>query len=98
MTMMGREAAVKSRYAPPAPPIYYPICGDWSCDDEYDWEFICPNDEDYAAVKREYTIVTYHEPREDWRRRLEDERDRLSGGDPLWWGKPKHDTPTDQVD
>ena len=84
---IGREPAVKSKTQPTGAPIYYPTCSDWSCDDDYDWELIGPDDEDYAAVKREEQIARYHEPRTQWRERLQEERDRLSGGDPLWWGK-----------
>jgi len=64
--------------------VSYPTCGRWDCDDDYDWESIGPDDPDYAAVKREHKIANYHEPREDWWRKLQAERDRLNGGHPLW--------------
>jgi len=89
MPMIGREPAVRSRVDPTGQPISYPVCSDWTCDDEEDWETVGPGDEDYAAVKRERDIVYYHEPRDKWRERLYEERDRLSGGDPLWCGKPR---------
>lgn len=85
---LGREPAVKSRTKPTRPVIDYPSCSDWTCDDDEDWDAVGPEDEDYPAIRREHDIVYYHEPRTDWRRRLQEERDRLSGGDPLWWGKP----------
>lgn len=92
--MLGRDPAVVSRKKPTGPSIHFPECGDWTCDDfEYDWDFVGRANEDYAAVKREHDIAYYHEPRDDWRRRLQAERDRLSGGDPLWWGKPAAERP-----
>lgn len=85
----GREPAVESRQQPTGPTLSYPSCGDWTCDDEDDWDSVGPDNEDYAAVRREHDIALYHHPREGWERRIYDERDRLSGGDPLWWGKPR---------
>ena len=68
--------------------IYYPICGDWDCeDDDYDWETIGPDEpKRYSAVKREHQIVTYHKPEAEWRSRLQEERDKRNHGDPLWTG------------
>jgi hypothetical protein len=87
---LGREPAVTSRTKPTGPVISFPSCAAWSCDDDEDWtESVGPDDEDYAAVRREHDIAYYHEPRTEWRERLQQERDRLAGGDPLWWGKPK---------
>ena len=93
MPMLGRESVIVSRKKPTGQVIDYPRCGEWTCDDyDYDWDSVRPDDpydgEDYAAIKREHQIVTYHQPRTDWRRRLEQEREK-SGGDPLWWGKPQ---------
>jgi hypothetical protein len=78
-----------SEAAQPRRVIAYPTCGDWSCDDDYDWEAVGDGDspEFYGAVKREEQIVRYHEPRDGWRRRLQEERDKRNGGDPLWFGK-----------
>ena len=87
---IGRDPAVAPRRKPTGHPISYPTCSDWSCDDDYDWDLVGPDDEDYTAIKREYEIAYYHEPRTEWRKRLREERERLSDGDPLWWGKPKH--------
>jgi len=84
----GRSPAVASRRKPTGPVIDYPVCTDWTCDDEYDWESIGPDDENYAAVRREHDIVHYHQPREGWLDRLQAERAKRSGGDPLWWGRP----------
>ena len=70
--------------------IGYPVCGLWDCDDEYDWESIGPEDDEperYRAIKREEQIVLYHQPRDDWPRRLQEERNKLNNGDPLWFGK-----------
>ena len=65
--------------------ISYPICGQWDCDDfEYDWEWIGPDEPGYSAVKREQQIVDYHEPRAEWRSRLQAERDKHNNGDRLW--------------
>lgn len=70
--------------------IYYPICGDWDCeDDDYDWETIGPDDPGdppgrYSAVKREHQIVTYHQPEAERMSRLYEERDKRNHGDPLW--------------
>lgn len=89
MPHLGRKPAVRSRTQPTGRPISYPECGDWTCDYDEDWSIVAAGDEDYAAVKREQEIVYYHEPRTEWRERLEEERTRLSGGDPLWWGKPR---------
>lgn len=88
MPHIGREPAVQSHTAPSGARVSYPECSDWTCDDDEDWSSVGPNDEDYAAVKREREIVYYHEPRDEWRERITQERDRISGGDPLWWGKP----------
>lgn len=85
---LGRRPTVVSRESPTGSHISYPACSDWTCDDEEDWEAVGPDDADYPAVKREYEIVYYHEPRSEWQARLWQERDRLAGGDPLWWGKP----------
>ena len=68
-------------------PISYPVCSDWTCDDDEDWETVGPTDPDYPAVKREQAIVYYHQPRDEWRERLQRERDEHSGGDPLWVGR-----------
>lgn len=76
-----------TRPKPSGARIYYPICGDWTCDDyDYDWEDIDSGDdpERYRAVKREHQIVTYHQPQAMWRSRLQDERDKRNHGDPLW--------------
>lgn len=70
--------------------IFYPVCGNWDCDDGYDWESIGPDDyaqERYRAIKCEERIVLYHQPRDDWARRLQEERNKLNNGDPLWFGK-----------
>jgi hypothetical protein len=93
MPHIGRKPAIVSRTKPTGQPIFYPICGEWTCDDyDYDWETVRPDDpysgEDYAAIKREHQIAMRHEPRQEWRQKLREERDRLSGGDPLWWGRP----------
>ena len=72
---------------PPKPtgrPFSYPVCGRWDCDDWEDWETVTPDDEEYSAAKRERDIVDYHQPRNDWPRRLQEERDRRNGGEPLW--------------
>lgn len=94
MPMLGREPAIISRKKPTGAPISYPVCGDWTCDDyDYDWKTVTPDDpydgEDYASIKREQRIAYHHEPQNEWQRKLQEERDRLSGGDPLWWGKPQ---------
>jgi hypothetical protein len=61
------------------------MCGQWGCDDcEYDWEWIGPDEPGYSAVKREWQIVYYHEPRTEWQSRLQAERDARSGGAVLW--------------
>ena len=86
---IGREPAVVPREKPSGPILPYPECGDWACDDDEDWDSIGPDSADYPAVRREHDIAYYHEPRNDWAERLQAERDRLAGGDPLWWGKPK---------
>jgi len=65
--------------------IRYPECGRWDCDDDYDWDWVTPADPEYRYVKREQQIVEYHEPREDWERRLHAERDAKNDGDPLWF-------------
>jgi len=83
-----RTPAVASRRKPTGPVLSYPTCSDWTCDDDYDWESIGPDDENYAAVRREYDIVYYHQPREGWLDRLYEERRKRAGGDPLWWGRP----------
>lgn len=88
MPNLGRKPAVVPREKPSGVPLGYPECADWTCDDDEDWTVIGPDDEDYPAVKREHEIVYHHEPRSEWRQRLQAERDRLSGGDPLWWGEP----------
>ena len=87
MPFFDRKSAVVSRQKPTGPIIDYPTCSDWSCDDDYDWESVGPDDEDYAAIKRERDIAYRHEPRSEWELRLRSERNRLSDGDPLWWGK-----------
>jgi hypothetical protein len=66
--------------------VDFPMCGDWSCDDDYDWSAVGPTDPAYSAVKREEQLVRYHQPRSDWRRRLQQERDERNGGEPLWVG------------
>ena len=73
--------------APSGQPISYPECGDWTCDDyDYDWAVATNDDPEYAGAKREQQIVRYHQPREDWPRRLREERDKRNGGRPLWSG------------
>lgn len=68
--------------------IFYPVCADWECDDvDYDWETVGPDDPIYRYVKREEQIATYHQPRAEWRKRLQQERDEKNDGRPLWWGK-----------
>lgn len=90
MPMSDREPVFVSKKKPTGLSISYPVCGDWQCDDfDYDWDVIGPEDVDYPAVKREQKIAHHHEPQREWWQRLYAERDRLSGGDPLWWGKPK---------
>lgn len=89
MPFIGREPVIVPREKPTGPPVFYPTCSDWTCDDDEDWEWIGPEDEDYSAVRREEQIARYHQPRDKWPERLHEERARLSGGDPLWWGKPK---------
>jgi len=75
--------------------IYYPVCGDWDCDDfDYDWETIGPEDEGYSAVKREYQITSYHEPATERMTRLYEERNKRNHGDPLWMADWRLDTPT----
>lgn len=64
--------------------IDYPRCGEWVCTDYEDWDAVGPNDEKYSAVKREYKIVHYHQPRENWLKRLQDERAKRNNGLPLW--------------
>ena len=41
MPFIGREPAVVSREKPTGPPIFYPTCSDWACDDEGCY---CPDD------------------------------------------------------
>jgi len=70
--------------------VYYPVCGEWTCDDfDYDWETVDKETvpEVYRAARREEQIARYHQPRADWRRRLQQERDEKNNGDPLWVGK-----------
>ena len=88
MPHIGREAAVVSRVQSTGASIWYPVCGDWSCDDDEDWQIVWNREEDYAAIKRESEIAHFHEPRNQWQDRLEEVRRELSGGDPLWWGRP----------
>ena len=65
--------------------IDYPLCGDWTCEDELDWGVVSPSDPiRYRAVKREAQLVYYHQPRKDWRRRLQQERNQTGAGEPLW--------------
>lgn len=85
--LKGNLPAVESRKRPTGPPIYYPMCGHWECDDDYDWDWISPEHEDYGAVRREHDIATYHQPPNDWQRRLAVERACLSDGNPLWHGR-----------
>lgn len=70
--------------------VYYPVCGDWSCDDEEDWEWANADYESpefMAAVKREHRIVYYHQPRDKWRDRLWEIRKERNRGEALWAGK-----------
>jgi hypothetical protein len=65
--------------------VDYPRCGDWTCEDYEDWDAVGPDEpERYRAVKREHQIVHYHQPRSDWLRRLQAERDERNDGEPLW--------------
>jgi hypothetical protein len=64
--------------------VDFPVCGDWSCDDEEDWDVAAPGDPEYPGAKREEQLARYHQPRSEWRERLQAERDRRSGGRPLW--------------
>jgi hypothetical protein len=65
--------------------IYYPLCGDWDCeDDDYDWDTVGPDEENYSAIKREHQIVTYHQPETERMSRLHAERVERNHGDPLW--------------
>jgi hypothetical protein len=88
VTGLLRVRAVVSRVPPTGTPLVYPVCGDWTCNDDEDWEVVGPDDEDYPAVKREDRIARYHEPRDEWPAALRTERARLTAGDPLWWGRP----------
>lgn len=88
MPHMFREPVVTSRSKPTGHALYYPTCSDWSCDDDQDWDVVRSDDEDYAAIKRESELVYFHEPRKEWHAHLEKVRAELSGGDPLWWGRP----------
>ena len=83
--MVTDHHAVTSRKQPTGLSIFYPICGRWDCDDyDYDWENVDCSDLRYPAVKRERDIAYYHQPRESWQTRLQQERDRRNCGEPLW--------------
>jgi hypothetical protein len=87
------ESHTKGPY--PQKVIDFPTCGRWDCDDEYDWEVVTPSDVNYAAIKREQRIAYYHHPRDGWMRRLQAERDKRNGGEPLWMDAPAaEDRPT----
>lgn len=66
------------------PVVTFPTCADWTCDDEVDWEAAAPGDPEYRGAKREEQLVRYHQPRHQWRERLQRERDERNGGRPLW--------------
>lgn len=68
--------------------VDFPTCAEWACTDGEHWDAVGPSDPRYSAVKREQQIALYHQPRPDWRRRLQQERAERNGGEPLWIERP----------
>jgi hypothetical protein len=80
-----REPAIKARTKPTGRVIGFPACGMWDCDDDEDWEAVGPDDPAYSSVKREEQIARFHEPRNQWRERLQQEREKHNAdARPLW--------------
>lgn len=86
------ERLVYATASVPRIPLRYPVCGDWSCDDdEYDWESADPVLEPavYAGVAEEMRIIDRVTDSgriltDAWTEALFRRRDHQAAGRPLW--------------
>ncbi len=67
--------------------VYYPLCGDWWCDDfDYDWELTDPVNDParHAAVMAEKRLLDDRVPVQIQVDALQRERNARTSGRPLW--------------